>query len=951
MEEELSLLNDRPNLTVFQQAPLTLRPHFLGGSPVGTAREALVMYGNYALSRAQAGITLQPNWSRWDDPTLLDDQDNYWRDSRITAEVVRKSGGYIWVYDEPGFPSGGAGMRVLHGHPELQASAVACVWVDVEEGQTGSLELPEGQLLQAVAMPVVSGRLDGNVARYLPSPNCGSSISFRSESHTWRVMAFLRVFLYEGTFTFERHWRCFEEGAYSKRSDENFDWRDPAYAYPNLLDPRATQRFVDTAYEPYARHVGAYLGSVYKVFFTDEPSIPHRDYYPGRLSPTVPWYDGLEKDFQRRFGFEIRDNLPALFFNIGGKEIDVRCAFYTLIADTFAENFVRKLTDWCTQHNVYFGGHLYFEEILARHITGYGSLLRSAREMSMPGIDHLGGGFVGRSMMNSPVTGYMSEFGATVPKLISSAAHLGGWARTMSESHGFAGKETGSTYSEQVAVANWETVLGINTLPYYSFDWLGDDDEQKRKYSVYAGRLGYMTAGGIHRAEVAVLYPIATAWAAYSPADARLEPDRNRWQIWTDSQLDRLQSTYDDVSRGLLERQLDFDYLDETDIISAQIEDGRLHVGIETFSAVVLPGATVLSAETMYKLEAFRHEGGHVFVAGTLPQRAHRESEWDVVQRVAAAWAEAENIVFREDPIATAEAVRASIIRDVVLEPETTDIYVLHKSKRGCEVYFLANNGVKDYEGRVSFSTLGEPQLWNAWHGKAYALEHQSTGKCTNVALHLPGRTACFVVFGADSIGLTEPDKAMWEFGPKPTTVRDRSEWAKTWHLKRYFPDAPVKRADARELDWGLLSPDSDLQLRGRSGGRAASVEVPTWRRLGYLLEGLESYQMLEAGVYELEFEALAENLDIWGVIPRHFGPEGELFEKGVTYVGARHSLSMPGPHDWVRVTFCFRIPDGAEQTSVLLYPLNKVYFSRPSTLAVRSASLCRLCESQPEGE
>jgi len=939
MDEELALLNAAPDIHVFRRSPLDLRPHTLSGRPMASTGAVLARFHHHIAVRGQAGVTLQPDWARWDDPSLFTDEDDYWRRSRTTAEVLRQQGGFAWIYDEPGFPSGSAGMRTLRGHQHLQACGIACVWCDAPGGEAVSLDVPDGELVRVFAARLVDGALDSESIVEVRAEKAAKSVRFKPTDGAWRLMAFVRVAFYEGTFTHNRRQTDAHSGRHTRKGDKDFDWRDPMYAYPNLLDPRATRRFLDVAYEPYAKHLGDYLGGFYRAFFTDEPLIPCRDYVPGSLPAAVPWCAGLEDRFEQRFGYDITQRLPALFFSLGGAEADVRCDFYELVSDLFAVNFVRQITDWCTRHNVYFTGHFLGEEYLAANVMHMGNILRAAREMSMPGIDHLGTGFVGRSLMAAPVVGHTSMNGATTPKLVSSAAHLGGWTRTASESHGFSGPNSGTSFSDYVAVANWETVLGINTLPYYCNDWLGSTEEQMRRYSEYAGRLNYMTAGGLHRADVAVLYPIADVWARFSPADANLQAPYRR--LWTDEGIDRIQSIFDDLTAGLLARQLDFDFVEQHDIAAAHVIDGGLHIGAESFRALVLAGSRIVSSQAMEKLEEFRLAGGRIFAAGGLPERGRHPSENGTVRRIVSAWRSSEEVFVSDDPEAVAQSVADAGARDVALEPSCRHIYVLHRSKGGCEIYFLVNNSVEDYEGEVSFRASGAAQLWNAWTGKAHALDYRSAGDRTNVNLKLAGRTACFVVFGADVEQLAAKDDSMWHFGPKATTIGDYARWAADASAGRYFQEREPSFEPAGELEWKLLAPAGGLALAGGAGGETV-IEVPAWRRLGWVIEGAACELALAEGVHRLDLEARAENIEYWCVLPMHFTSEGEIYEKGIDMMHWRHSLDAPGPHDWIAWRFHFKVPRGVTRTRIVVFPLDKALFSRAAQLELRKALLWR---------
>jgi len=298
-----------------------------------------------------------------------------------------------------------------------------------------------------------------------------------------------------------------------------------------------------------------------------------------------------------------------------------------------------------------------------------------------------------------------------------------------------------------------------------------------------------------------------------------------------------------------------------------------------------------------------------------------------------------------DDPTAAAEAASAGVCRDVILERPCRDIYVLHNRKAECDIYFLVNNSVNDYTGEVSFASTGTCQLWNAWTGRAYRVDSQSDGSRTAVALTLPGRTACFVVFGADEADASPADDSMWEFGPTATTLSEYAGWAAAASRQRYFGEdepEPASGGPAQQLSWRALTPEEGLSVASSQDGEVI-IQTPPWRRLGWVIEGAECELALEPGVYELELEARAENLDLWCAVPMHFAGHGEIYEKGIDMMHWRHSLDAPGPHDWQAWRFSFKVPEGATQTRIVLFPLDKTLFSREAQLTVRGTFLRRL--------
>ena len=50
----------------------------------------------------------------------------------------------LWIYDERGYPSGGAGGMTLRDYPDGEAKGVVCITARVMPGETGCISLPRG---------------------------------------------------------------------------------------------------------------------------------------------------------------------------------------------------------------------------------------------------------------------------------------------------------------------------------------------------------------------------------------------------------------------------------------------------------------------------------------------------------------------------------------------------------------------------------------------------------------------------------------------------------------------------------------------------------------------------------------------------------------------------------------------------------------------------------------
>lgn len=890
----------------FSSPPAFLAPNFLHGAQADTA--AFSQYcADYLDARGETGITMEPKWTRWDDRSLYEHSDTtFWDACRDTAEVLRQRGGFSWVYDEPGFPSGSAGLKAMLYDP-------ACIQLGLECAEVLPGQQPPDGYLALFALT-----FDGDC------PLSFAAVQHPGEANGRRVFALRVVEIIEGGFThIHRHAK--------QIPDDLACDRRLAFGYPNLLEEEGTEAFIQTAYEPYARELDGYLGSVVTAFFTDEPVIPFRHYVRGgELPPAVPWRRGMRELYRDAYGEDILPVLPCLFYDLPGSGA-VRVRFYRLVADLFARNFMQKLSDWCASHDMYLTGHFLHEEPLATQALCSGSILHAAKFMSMPGTDNLSMGFPGRGVGLRPsVVGSASQNGAVTPKMISSAAHLAGWERTASESHGWAGPQAGTSFAGYIGTANWQAVLGINTLPYYCMDWLDATDAQRRQYNAHASRLSYMTTIGQHVARTAVLHPMTHVWAHITPLAedlpdlAGFSPDKREfWYYCADAHINEIQSIFDDVAEGLLSRQCDFDYVEDEDIASAVVGDGEIRIGSETFSVLVLPAPDYLSPACLDAVIRFADAGGHVVVAGHAP--AH------LADGSAAPWPEHHMRIRAYSRPEEACAAAAEEGRTVRLEQPAPYVYVQRRKAGLSDIYFITNIHWHGQTHCVHFPSHGAPQLWDPFTGKRYVLPYTPEADGCMAELRLDGYCGYFVVFGAPGDALpAAPD--MWKPCVQAPDAAAHAAALEQLTRERYTDVQPGAAIETPPL--ALWSPRGGLTL---DGGR---LEVAPYYRPGDALEGAYCETRLSSGVWRVEVTAAPDNINSWAIIPRHYDADGkELIEKGINGYW-RNELPIVIPHGEQAFALWFRVPEGTVRTRMMVCPMCKRLFSEKAALDIRSFRL-----------
>lgn len=237
--------------------------------------------------------------------------------------------------------------------------------------------------------------------------------------------------------------------------------------YPDLMNPDATDCFIRHTHEQYRACVGEHFGKTVPGIFTDEPRIH------GRVGTSrIPWSpmlvercaafgafrDALQsgqilrehaQDDKRR---EAYDSISRLFDGAPDDEqtIRVRREYLAAISTLVANNYYRRIREWCEKHNLLFEGHHSGEDEFGRHGQYFGDYLQQAAQYHIPGIDTIWR----QTFPGKP--------GGNFVALASSAAWLAGKRVALSESFSVYGM--GLTLEQMKWLSAFQIVRGVNKI-------------------------------------------------------------------------------------------------------------------------------------------------------------------------------------------------------------------------------------------------------------------------------------------------------------------------------------------------------------------------------------------------------------------------------------------------------------------------------------------------------
>jgi hypothetical protein len=512
------------------------------------------------------------------------------------------------------------------------------------------------------------------------------------------------------------------------------------YAQPNRssidpMHPHSGAAMIEKFFQPFEDRNPGEAGKGLNFFFSDELNFGLKGWL---------WNASFPAEFRQRKGYDIVPELPALFHDLGPRTPKVRLDYSDVMVALEEENYFRPLFDWHHQRGMLYGCD---HGGRGRDVVEFGDYFRTQRWMSAPGADQPG--------LRADVV---------KNKVASSIAHLYERQRTWLE--GYYGSGWG-TSTAQLAEATWRNfAMGQNLLTlhglYYTtlggwWEWAPPCNHFRMPYWAHLAaflkaseRMSYLLSQGHHRADVAILYPVASMEAGLGGPES-------------------VKSAFD-AANHLYEQGLDFDFIDFESLARAQIVGGELRVAGEAYRALVLPAMRAVRHSTIEKALAFHRAKGLVAALGALPEASDRVGAGD--PELDAAVREIFSAGNRADtPAELVRLVPGAFPRDFsCAQPGAA---VQHRRIGPRDLYFVygAPKGTE-----CQFRAVGRVELWDPWTGQSAPLPvlSQSQGR-TTLRLPLEKTEAQLIVFSPG-----QPVVA----GPAPAPALASLELPKEWEFE-----------------------------------------------------------------------------------------------------------------------------------------------------------------------
>ncbi len=648
-----------------------------------------------------------------DQPHFMTEE--WWTIFLDMCEDAKALGMRVWFYDQIGFSGANLQGGIVRDNPDYAGQALNSV---TAEG-TGSLSLEcpsEGTPLAAAYIPLDE---QGNVI--------GSPVALKLDgrSVTTDAVGNKRLRL-----------------MYAIR--RGFDY----------FNADGCARLMDVIHYEFERRAGQYFGDVIVGSFQDE------------LPSMLTWSLVFAEAFQHSKGYDLRDDMSALWEGEGAEAEKVRVDYHQVRADLAEKAIFKPLFDWHRKHGLVCGVDQQSPARTGQPIGGveqYADYMQTHRWYDVPGSDHHGNAKIHSSLA------HLYER----PRVWIESFHSSGWGGTLEETFDWLlpWLRNGATLYDPHAVyystwGGWYEWAPPSTCwrqPYW------------RHYSAFANtisRLCFLLSQGSHVCDVGVLYPTTTIQSGLTVNGAlpSTQAANDTFIALTGTMM------FLQMVAGTLETdKRDFDVLDDDSVQRGTVENAALRIGAERFKAIVLPDCKVLEGATAEQLVRFVEQGGLLIAVGTIPDHVVNGTDAQL-QALRDVFASGKAVhLAQADEIAGA---LANLPRAV-----EAPVPVLHRQIDGADVLYVPaasphatrntdtqNDGLSWLRANYEFDPAryqnpmtitvrgfeGTPQLWDAFSGERRPVASTVRGDVTEVQVPFDSSPAALLVWDKSGGAVTQ---------------------------------------------------------------------------------------------------------------------------------------------------------------------------------------------------
>jgi hypothetical protein len=473
------------------------------------------------------------------------------------VQAARTAGLRVWIYDEDGYPSLGAGGVVLDGHRELESLALV---YDKESAEPFSIR---------PAYEFTHASNNYAAARRYPNPlDAAATKRFLAVTH---------------------------EQYRTRLGKELFDQVEAFFTdEPSMM----------------AVNIGQIPEDVRVNVKIDDPLDPNV-----KPLPMVSWVADLPERYRTKYGEDLLTQRKSLFGGDTSEDRRVRQQFWSLLGELDKERFYGQIQDWCRNAGASFptlqkpdtplrlasSGHTLHEENVPCHVPLDGNKLQVLARMDLPGLDELN---------SDPMVPFYG--GWKTAAFPCSAAMLTGKRLVMTELSDFAQKMGGEKkpvdLSWMQAATAWQAAWGVTEFTlYYRIE--DRSEETYRHYCDFTGRINAVLRSAVPYRPVLLYYPIEILQAEYIPT---AEPFSLQQQS---TAARKTVESFERLGGHLTQTQIPFTLIDGEFLAQAAVKGKELEITGSRFHTLILPDGTLPKSVTE-KIDSLRKSGVRVLVDG-----------------------------------------------------------------------------------------------------------------------------------------------------------------------------------------------------------------------------------------------------------------------------------------------------------------------------------------------
>lgn len=516
--------------------------------------------------------------------------DDWFDVTKVCIDEAKNQNMNAWCYDENGWPSGFAGMKLLDDASNFAHYLTYEIRDSFDINALAVYALEKDRLVRVFSNNEIdnNSRLDNDINNKINSiPNSDYKVNPSEDSDNNSSSSSSNnnnsTILDTDKNTAEKQFYCI----YDKTNSSVVD----------ILNKEVVDKFIKLTHEEYYDRLKDDFGNAMVGFFTDEPQ-----YFRWETAYTPVLLNAFPNEYN---GENILDNLGALFVDCE-QAYEFRFKYWRLMNKLYTNNFAKTIYEWCEKHNCKLTGHSIEESALFMQMWCSAGVMPFYEYEQIPGIDWLG-------------RGISTEI---APRQVSSVAQQLGKKQVLTETFACTGWDV--TPKELKRIAEWQYVNGVNLMCQHLYPY-SIRGQRKRDYPTffsehnpwmaefkhfndYFTTLGFMLAESKEAAKIAIIHPMHSAYLTY-----------NRKEDY--ASIKDLETSFATLIEKFGAANIGHHYIDELLLEKhGSVNGDKLVMGLCEYSAVVVPQMDNLDSSTVKLLKEYVSNGGKIYFEGEIPR-------------------------------------------------------------------------------------------------------------------------------------------------------------------------------------------------------------------------------------------------------------------------------------------------------------------------------------------